>query len=74
MMWLTNSSLPGIGVAESTTVSVGMICNCWCSLAANRASTALGSPWLPVHTMTTCSGGRLFISCVLSNSSSVTLR
>ena len=74
MMWLTSSSLPGIGVAESTTVSPGTISSCACSPDARRASTALGSPWVPVQTMTTFCGGRLFISEVLSRSSYATSR
>src|SRR5215207_736401 len=54
---LTARSLPGIGVAEKTTVSPARSSTCGWSRYAIRRSADSGSPWEPVETMTTRSGG-----------------
>ena len=57
MTRVTAFSLPGTGVADTMTVSPSSIWMVRCSPLAMRASAESGSPWLPVHMMTTCSGG-----------------
>ncbi len=57
MTRVTAFSLPGTGVAEMMTVSPCSRSMVLCSPFAMRASAESGSPWLPVHMMTTCSGG-----------------
>ena len=54
----TAFSLPGMVREEKITRSplVNVTSGCWSS--AMRASAARGSPWLPVHSATTLSGGR----------------
>ena len=60
-MFVTAFSLPGTGDAEMMTVSpFSMEMVLWLPLAM-RASADSGSPWLPVHMTTTCSGGTSFI-------------
>ena len=51
----THSSLPGMGVAETMTVSPGWISTKRWSLFAMRARPAIGSPWAPVVVMTSLS-------------------
>ncbi len=62
MTRVTAFSLPGTGVAEMMTVSPSSISMVLCSPLAMRARAESGSPWLPVHMMTTCSGGMPFRS------------
>ncbi len=57
MTRVTAFSLPGTGVAEMITVSPSSMSIVLCSPLAMRASAESGSPWLPVHMMTTRSGG-----------------
>ncbi len=54
----TSFSLPGIVRDEKTTRSPGESVTSGCSLRATRASAARASPWLPVKSATTLSGGR----------------
>ena len=56
-MSLTARSLPGIGVAEKTTVSPARSSTCGWSRYAIRRRAESGSPWEPVETMTIFSGG-----------------
>ena len=52
MVRATYSSLPGIGLADTMTVSPGWIStNRWSRLAI-RARPAIGSPWAPVVAIT----------------------
>ena len=48
MVRLTYSSLPGIGLALTMTVSPGLISTKRWSRFAIRARPAIGSPWAPV--------------------------
>ncbi len=58
---LTYSSLPGIGLALTMTVSPGTIStNRWSRLAI-RARPAIGSPWAPVVAMHSLSAGTSLI-------------
>ena len=56
MVLPTLSSLPGIGVAEMTTVSPSLSSTCGWSSNAMRVSAESGSPWLPVVRMRISSG------------------
>ena len=47
----TSSSLPGIGVADMTTVSPSFTATWRWSPRAMRESALVGSPWLPVVMM-----------------------
>ncbi len=61
MVRATYSSLPGIGLAETMTVSPGSIStNRWSRLAI-RARPAIGSPWAPVVAITSLSAGMSLI-------------
>ena len=60
-MRATYSSLPGIGLAETMTVSPGWISTNRWSLFAIRARPAIGSPWAPVVAMTSLSAGTSLI-------------
>ena len=61
-MRATYSSLPGIGLAETMTVSPGWIStNRWSRLAM-RARPAIGSPWAPVVAITRLGGASLILS------------
>ena len=62
MVLLTTVSLPGMGVAEITTVSPGMILTSLWSRLAMRTRADVGSPWLPVVIIITFSGGSPLIS------------
>ena len=58
MIRVTAFSLPGMAREEKITRSPreNVTSGCWSS--AMRASAARGSPWLPVQSATTLSGGR----------------
>ena len=59
----TYSSLPGIGLALTMTVSPGWISTKRWSRLAIRARPAIGSPWAPVVAMTSLlSGWSLILS------------
>ena len=58
MMRPTAFSLPGMGREEKITRSPCDSATSGCSSWAMRASAARGSPWLPVQSATTLSGGR----------------
>ena len=60
---LTERSLPGIGVAEKTTVSPEWSSTSRWSPCAIRRSAESGSPWLPVEIAITFSSGKSSISC-----------
>ena len=62
MTRVTAFSLPGTGVAEMMTVSPSSISMVLCSPLAMRPRALKGSPWLPVHMMTTWSEGMPFRS------------
>ena len=51
-------ALPGIAREENTTRSPLPSATSGCSFSAMRANAARGSPWLPVHSASTLSGGR----------------
>ena len=53
----TADSLPGIGVAEKTTVSFSASSMWRCSRTAIRLRADSGSPCEPVHTITTLAPG-----------------
>ena len=55
-MAVTLRSLPGIALAEMTTVSPSCSSTCGWSLNAMRVSAESGSPWLPVERMRISSG------------------
>ena len=55
-MRLMSISLPGMGLAERTTVSPGRCCTWRWSWLAMRTRAEVGSPWAPVVTMTARSG------------------
>ena len=55
----TADSLPGMGVAEKTTVSFSASLMCLCSRTAIRLRADRGSPWDPVQTMITFAAGFL---------------
>jgi hypothetical protein len=57
----TLTSLPGIALAETTTVSLEEIWTAGWSPKAIRVSAERGSPWLPVH--------RMSVSCGMNSSS-----
>ena len=52
MTLYTIFSLPGMGLAEMMMVSFGPIVTLLNSPLAMRVSALIGSPWLPVETMT----------------------
>ena len=52
-------SLPGMAEAEIITRSPASIVTCLCSENAMRCSADIGSPWLPVQTITVLLRGRL---------------
>ena len=60
-MRLTYSSLPGIGLALTITVSPGWISTKRWSRLAIRARPAIGSPWAPVVQMTSLPSGTSLI-------------
>lgn len=60
MVRATYSSLPGMGLALTMTVSPGTISTNRWSLLAIRASPAMGSPWAPVVAMHTSRSGTSF--------------
>ena len=62
MMRKTDVSFPGIGVAETITVSPGPTVTSRWSPFAIRLNTAIGSPWLPVTMKTTLLSGSLAAS------------
>ena len=58
MMAPTAFSLPGMVREEKITQSPLFSVTCGWSLLAIRDSAARGSPWLPVHSASTLSGGK----------------
>ena len=61
-MRATYSSLPGMGLAETMTVSPGWISTKRWSRFAIRARPAIGSPWAPVVAITRLGGASLILS------------
>ena len=74
MVAVTLRSLPGIALAEMTTVSPSCSSTCGWSLKAMRVSAESGSPWLPVERMRISSGRYSSISVSLIIAPSGTLR
>ncbi len=56
MIWETDRSFPGMGVAAMTTMSPSSTRTCLCSRAAMSDNADSGSPWLPVLKMRTSDG------------------
>ena len=67
---LTLFSLPGMGLAEIMTMSLGRMSSFLCSENAMRLRPLMGSPWEPVVSTTISRSGYLSMSSMSTSSSS----